>query len=224
MLIDNMLCAIDDARPAELANVGSDISRAYANGHISEDHHQILWEAIEARRAKKNAPRASARPRRPMSPETERKIRQRRKLAYSGPMRADEKAQDFTVAEYAVALIVGDDNRKYGQCDDSNRELAARSGTSPSTVKRAKRKMKKHILAAMEERRPERGSGQRSQPTIIRVISTDWWKWLRRGGGGQQRSTIDTSARKRLSEGRPADGFGRQWRAHYRHYDPNDPG
>jgi hypothetical protein len=51
MLVDHMLCAIDGARTVELAQLGSDISRAYANGEISEDDHQRLWEAIEERRA-----------------------------------------------------------------------------------------------------------------------------------------------------------------------------
>jgi hypothetical protein len=78
MLADHLLCAIDGARTAELAQLGSDISRAYANGTISEDDHLRLWEAIQERRTRdrvaaagkqKNAPRASARrPRRPQPP------------------------------------------------------------------------------------------------------------------------------------------------------------
>jgi len=46
-----MLCTIDGARTTELAQLGSDISRAYANGALGEDDHQRLWEAIEERRA-----------------------------------------------------------------------------------------------------------------------------------------------------------------------------
>ena len=50
MLVDHMLYAIDGARATELAQLGSDISRAYANGALSEDDYQRLWEAIGERR------------------------------------------------------------------------------------------------------------------------------------------------------------------------------
>ena len=65
MLVDHMLCTIDGARTTELAQLGSDISRAYGNGHLSEDDYQRLWEAIEERRTEtRPKTRAAARPRR----------------------------------------------------------------------------------------------------------------------------------------------------------------
>jgi len=78
MLVDHMLCTIDGARTTELAQLGSDVSRAYANGAITEDDYQRLWEAIQERRAEtrpnpraaaSGAPRAPARRRpRPLRP------------------------------------------------------------------------------------------------------------------------------------------------------------
>jgi len=78
MFVDHMLCAIDGARTIELAQLGSDICRAYGNGALCEDDYQRLWEAIEERRtearpkpraAPSDAPRTSTQrsrqPRRP---------------------------------------------------------------------------------------------------------------------------------------------------------------
>jgi len=101
MLVDHMLCTIDGAQTTELDFLGSDVSRAYANGVISEDDHQRLWEAIEERRealqprqtktrsrtpgTPQNAPRGPAR--RPQrSPDRQASIERRRRLVASGPL------------------------------------------------------------------------------------------------------------------------------------------
>src|SRR6516162_5313819 len=94
MLVDHMLCTIDGARMTELAQLGSDISRAYANGALSEDDYQRLWEAVQERRIEtrpkprttpSSAPWASAR--RPQrTPDRQASIERRRRLVASGPL------------------------------------------------------------------------------------------------------------------------------------------
>jgi len=116
MLVDHMLCTIDGARTIELAQLGSYISRAYANGVLSEDDHQRLWEAIQERRTEtrpipravpSSAPGASAR--RPQrSPDRQASIERRRRLVASGPLPPPLAAR-FTWGEQAVMRIVGDE-------------------------------------------------------------------------------------------------------------------
>jgi hypothetical protein len=82
-----MLCTINGARTTELAQLGSDISRAYANGALSEDGYQCLWEAIQERRtetrpkpraAPSGPPRGSARSLRSIRSRTRRRLHEPR--------------------------------------------------------------------------------------------------------------------------------------------------
>ena len=114
-------------------------------------------------------------------------IERRRRLAYSGPM-PRHLAAAFTVAEVAVLRIVADEHRDHGRCDRSVDELAARSGTSRSTVKRAIATAKRLGLIHVEERRHP---GRASLTNVIRIVSTAWLTWIARGpkGGGVQNRT-----------------------------------
>src|SRR4051794_16747019 len=72
------------------------------------------------------------------SPDRQRSLERRRKLAASGPM-PPALAARFTTGELAVLKIVADEVRTKGACVLSVAEMAARSGTSESTVRRALR-------------------------------------------------------------------------------------
>jgi hypothetical protein len=190
MLVDHMLCAIDGARTTELAQVGSDISRAYANGALSEDDYQRLWEAIQERRsetrpkprtAPSGAPRVSAR--RQRTPDRQASIERRRRLVASGPLPPPLAAR-FTWGEIAVMRIVGDECRAHGCCALHIDAIAARAGVHRTTVQNALREAQGRgevpgapIISVQERRR----KGQRSLTNIIRIVSREWSDWLCKG-------------------------------------------
>jgi hypothetical protein len=190
MLADHLLCVIDGARTTELAQLGSDISRAYANGALSEDDHQRLWEAIEERRAEtrpkprtapSSAPRASVR-RRQRSPDKQASIERRRRLAASGPM-PPAIAAKFSTGELAVLKVVGDAVRHRGRCDMCMDEIAGRAGVCRRLAQMAIREAEGIGLLAIQERRL---SATRNDTNVVTIISAEWLDWLRIGpkGGG----------------------------------------
>ena len=61
--------------------------------------------------------------------------------------------------------------------------IAARSGTSRSTVQRALREAQLLGLIVVQERRR---AGQRSLTNIVRVISQEWRTWLRLSDKGRR--------------------------------------
>jgi len=201
MLVDHMLCTIDGARATELAQLGSDISRAYANGALGEDDHQRLWEAIDARRAqdrlatadrRRSAPRRPARPRRPYqrSPDRQASIERRRRLAdLALPQHLSAK---FTTAKKSALLVAGSEAVTHGCCTLCLDAIAARAGTCKTVVQEAFRKARKFVLLDVQERRRK---GQRSLTNIVRVISKQWRRWLTKGKGGGFRKTESTDTR-----------------------------
>jgi hypothetical protein len=222
MLADHLLCTIDGARTVELAQLGSDISRAYANGALGEDDYQRLWEALQARRAEtrpkpraapSGAPRGPAR--RPQrSPDRQASIERRRRLVASGPL-PPALAARFTWGEQAVMRIVGDECRAHGQCTLHIDAIAARAGVHRTTVQNALREGQGRgevpgspIITVQERRR----AGQRSLTNIIRIVSREWSDWLRKGqrrspmGVGsncttdKKLSSTDTSKKERKSD------------------------
>jgi hypothetical protein len=190
MLVDHMLCTIDGARTTELAQLGSDISRAYANGALSEDDYQRLWEAIQERRtetrpklraAASSAPRTSAR--RQRTPDRQASIERRRRLVASGPLPPPLAAR-FTWGEQAVMRIVGDECRAHGCCFLHIDAIAARAGVHRTTVQNALREAQGRgevpgspIITVRERRRP----GQRSLTNVIHIFSKEWRDWLHKG-------------------------------------------
>jgi hypothetical protein len=227
MLVDHMLCTIDGARATELAQLGSDISRAYANGALGEDDHQRLWEAIDARRAqdrlatadrRRSAPRRPARPRRPYqrSPDRQASIERRRRLAdLALPQHLSAK---FTTAEKSALLVAGSEAVTHGCCTLCLDAIAARAGTCKTVVQEAFRKARKFVLLDVQERRRK---GQRSLTNIVRIISKQWRRWLTKGSGFRKTESTDTSTNTQAKTTRP-EGFGAQWQSYYRHYDPDD--
>ena len=209
MLVDHMLCTINGARTTELAQLGSDISRAYANGALSEDDYQRLWEALQARRtetrpkpraAASGPPRISAR--RPQrSPDRQASIERRRRLVASGPL-PPSLAVRFTWGEVAVMRIIGDECRAHGCCTLHIDAIAARAGVHRTTVQNALREAQGRgevpgapIISVQERRRKD----QRSLTNIIRIVSREWSDWLHKGrrwpgeGVGSKRTPAEKS-------------------------------
>jgi hypothetical protein len=78
----------------------------------------------------------------------------------------------------AIMRVVCDEYIRAALCELSLAAIAARAGVCRKTAKRAMQKARNERLINIEER-PVRG--QRHEPNLIRVISFEWLKWLRRG-------------------------------------------
>ena len=137
----------------------------------------------------------------------------KRTLAASGPM-PPRLAAAFTTGEQAVLAIVAAEVREHGSCTRTIAELAARSGTSDSTVKRAVRQAVRLGLVTVEERRRP---GRKNLPNVIRIVSADWRAWIERRGtervrqsgegsrtGGQKRNPTDIKGFSGRLKGMPA--------------------
>lgn len=130
------------------------------------------------------------------SPNRERSLRRRRRLAMSGPM-PPGLACHFTVGELAAMRIIGDECRDKGRCVEFNDAIAARAGVSVSTVKRALRQARKLGLVAVTERKI---TGTRNDSNVVRVISGAWLAWLQHKlikTGVQNWPTTDNQQQKR---------------------------
>jgi hypothetical protein len=211
MLVDHMLCTIDGARTVELAQLGSDISRAYANGTINEDDHQRLWEAIDERRAldrvaaagkQKSAPQRPARPRRaiPRSPDRA-ASRQRRRDVGQERWLPPGIASKLTQGEIAVLSVMVREIVKHGVCDLPIDKIAGLAGVCPTLVKNTRRLADGHGWLTVIHRPVP---GQKSLTNLIYALSPELLAWIatrRRMIGGKSVPTTktgnsDTSTRK----------------------------
>jgi hypothetical protein len=193
----------------ELAQLGSDISRAYANGALGEDDHQRLWEAIQTRReaarpelppASKGPPRIPAR-RSQRSPDRQASIERRRRMVGTIAM-PSALASRFTWGEQAVHRVIGNEVKKHGVCDLHIDAIAARAGVCRSTVQNALREAQGRgeipgtpIISVQQRRR----RGQRSLTNIVRIISPEWLTWLRKGPSASSRTILGEGSNKKLS-------------------------
>jgi hypothetical protein len=114
------------------------------------------------------------------SPNKQRNIERRRRLAASGPL-PPQLAAHFTTGEFAVLRIVGDEVRQHGACALYIDAIAARAGVCRTTAQNAIREVRALGLVTVEERRRR---GQPSLTNIVRVISSAWLAWLRIGPKG----------------------------------------
>jgi hypothetical protein len=111
------------------------------------------------------------------APDKQRSYERRHRLAFSGVM-PRFLAPNLTIGDMAVMRVVCDEYVRAGGCELSLAEIAARAGVCRKTAKRATQNARDQRLISIEER-PVRG--QRHRSNLIRVISFEWLKWLRRG-------------------------------------------
>lgn len=200
MLVDQMATAISGAPLRVLDDLSRDIWKALSAGLLSDEDAQRLAEAIHAKRTRARSEAASgaaragsgsSRPwsyfppkRRPQrSPDRQRSKHRKRFLAFSGPL-PTHLAAHFTVGELAALRIIADEVRNQCECRLTIPEVAARSGTSESTVRRALREASRLGLITVEERRiPYRPN----LSNVVRIISREWLAQLRRRGEGVKR-------------------------------------
>jgi len=137
------------------------------------------WEGQgELRFAPKNERAAKCGRRRPpRSPDRERSLRRRRRLAKIGmiPPRLGER---FTIGEGAVLYIVAMETLRIGRCDLFIDAIAGRAGVSRSTVKNAIRFARRLGLIEVKEWRQ---APDWNGPNTITIISKEWLTWLAHG-------------------------------------------
>ena len=121
------------------------------------------------------------------SPDRAKSIERRRTLATSGPM-PSTLACRFTTGELAVLRIVADAVRDNGQCVLPVDAIAARAGVCRRLAQNAIREAARQGLLTIQERRRE---GRRNDHNVLRIVSTEWLTWIRRGGWVQKKTPAD---------------------------------
>jgi hypothetical protein len=113
----------------------------------------------------------------PRSPDREASRNRRHKLAGSGVLPPDLRA-DFTLAQWAALAIIAGEVKHHGVCDRPNDQIAALAGVSRSTVQNTLRKAKGLGLIKVTARpRP----GQKNLPNLVEIVSPAWRAWIKRG-------------------------------------------
>jgi hypothetical protein len=147
------------------------------------------------------------------SPDKQASYERRHRLAYSGAM-PRHLAPRLTIGEMAVMRVIADEYTRVARCELSLAAIAARAGVRRKTAKLATQKARDERLISIEER-PVRA--ERHKPNLIRIISFEWLKWLRRskdqaneesqvvGGGGHfvpptDTTSVDDSRVRRISQ------------------------
>jgi len=194
--------------------VGDEIFDSLPDAPGRAAHASFGQGATEHPSSRTIAPRAFPRRPRPCrSPDAQASFDRRRKLGHSGPLPPSVNHR-FTLGETAVMRIVLDEIRDHGRCELALDCIAARSGTSRATVRRALRAASIAGVVAIQERRV---STFRNLPNVVTVISFEVRTWMFKGGRQKWRGTdtrysnavpetaasVSPYRRKRLSEGRP---------------------
>ena len=141
---------------------------------------------------------------RPATYDRRKSIERRRGIAASGMM-PGPLARGFTTGEQSALAVIASEVMEHGTCSLCLDAIAARSGTSRSTVKRAIKAARGFGLIHVEERpRP----GQKHLSSVIRIVSAAWLAWLKhrtRRIGVQKWTATDTEGfTKGLEEGHRA--------------------
>lgn len=159
---------------------------AWANGEISDDAAQAIAEAHHRATPTSGTtgpfknPRTAFPARRPQrSPDRQRSIERRRRLAMSGPMPPNLACQ-FTVGELAVLRIVANEAHQHGGCRLHLDAIAARAGVCRRLAQMAIRRAERLGLLSVTERRI---SAFRNDTNVVRVVDKAWVTWLDRGTG-----------------------------------------
>jgi hypothetical protein len=113
------------------------------------------------------------------SPDRQRSLERRRRLAASGPM-PPALAAHFTTGQLSVLRIVSDEIRDRRRCTLYVDEIAARAGVSHRHAQGAIREAERLGLVHVKERRL---TGTRNDSNVVVIISGEWLAWLAMGRG-----------------------------------------
>jgi hypothetical protein len=193
MIADQLAAAVAEARSgAALDNLGRILWRGFAEGHIDELAADLVSNAIEARRTvlaaartikAVSAPVSPSKPRRaPRTPDRQRSIERRRRLAASGAM-PPAIASRFTTGEIAVLSVVAREIQRRGRCELHVDAVAALAGVCRRLVQSTLRAAARAGLISVHERRRR---GAPSLTNVVQIEDAGWVTWLRLSKGGGQ--------------------------------------
>jgi hypothetical protein len=205
--------AIETAPFTKFAPLSQTVWQAWAAGHIDDGQAQAFADRIAERRKAFVPERitafrkaAAAKPVQ-RSPDKQRSIERRRRLAKAAPI-PSEFVDRFTICEAAsVAVIAGEIARK-GCCDWFLAKIAALAGTCKSVVRSAVKKARACGLWFSTERRR---AGYKSETNLIRALSKAWGAFLRRWIGFKKKNSTtleDTQDRPSEPVDSPKEAFG----------------
>ena len=109
------------------------------------------------------------------SPDRQRSLERRRRLAASGPM-PPQLAAKFTTGQLSVLRIVGDEVRARGRCTLFLDEVAARAGVCRRLAQAALRRAEGLGLLRIVERRL---TAIVNDSNLVTIVSPEWLAWLR---------------------------------------------
>ena len=189
-IADQLAAAVADARTlAALDNLGRLTWRGFAEAHIAEDDAQALGTAIEARRvairsggyasSQKQQKAASESRRPPRSPDRQRSLERRRRIAASGAL-PPGIACKLTLGETAALAVVAREVQRRGRCDLPIDAIAALAGVSRRTVQNAMKAAAQLGVIVVQERRRR---GAPSLTNTVEIVDGSWRTWLRLAGG-----------------------------------------
>lgn len=209
MFTDHLAHAITAAPLTDLDRIARSIWAAHAAGYLGDADASAAAEAVRARQRAarprercywKTAPAPAPR-RLQRSPDKQRSIERRRRLAASSPL-PPQIACHFTLSELAALRVIADEVRHHGFCDRSVPEIAARAGTCATTVRNALREARALGLVSVRERRV---SAFRNKSNIVTIIRNEWRVWLRLADKGGRLQKNETHASQQASS-RKSDG------------------
>jgi hypothetical protein len=151
MFTDHLTRAIAAARTPQLDHLAREVWRAHGSG-VLDDAPAPHWRPLQ-RAGPRPAPNCVRPPDARHGPRPAALTALRDGGSLQLPGRAPPAlAANFTVGELAVLKCVSDEHRHHGTCSAYVDALAARSGTSRSTVQRALRQAQRLGLVTVQER------------------------------------------------------------------------
>lgn len=186
MIADQITAAVAEARSgAVLDNLARILWRGLAEGHIDELAADHASNAIQARRTALAAVRTTkalsasvspSKPRRPpRTPDRQRSIERRRRIAASGAL-PPALACRFTTGEIAVLSVVAREIQRRGRCELHVDALAALAGVCRRLVQNALRAAAAAGIIVVQERRRR---GAPSLSNVVTIVDLSWRAWLR---------------------------------------------
>ncbi len=166
---------------------------AVAHPNASPEQLRLMLDTIPDKASQKPAKRVvGARPRSSAS------VERRRSLASGGWMPGNLACR-FTVGEAAALAIVAQEVARHGACRLFIEKIAALSGTTRSTVKRALKEAHGLGFIRIEERRL---TGWRNDANVVLIVDPAWSAWLRlrrRGEGSRKGSARNTDSNNKAN-------------------------
>ncbi len=191
MIADQIAAAVAGARTVtHLDNLARILYRGLAEGHVHERDAETVEIAIQARRegfgtvratrAALSASIAASKARRaPRTPDRQRSLERRRRIAASGAM-PPALACRFTLGEMAALSVVAREVQRRGWCELPVDAIAAMAGVSRRTAQNAMKAAAALGIIVLTERRRR---GAPSLTNVVQIADGSWRAWLRLKGG-----------------------------------------